>query len=191
MSITEVRAPDALANHPDPRVRLAVEVAAKAHARQIRRYTGLPYVTHPYGVAMRLLAIGADTNMVIAGLLHDVLEDSPMTEVALEQGFGVDVRELVVALTDHWPASTGLSRAERKLRYQAQLANASARVQSIKLADTVDNLELVVVHDSRFARVYLPEKSALVQVLVKGDPELLRQAREAVAREEQLLKQAA
>lgn len=150
--------------------------------------TGLPYVIHPYGVAIRLLAIGADDATIIAGLFHDAIEDkTPMTLARLAQDYGDEVAQLVSSVTDRWPASSGLPREERKRLYRAQVAQSGQRAHTLKLADILDNIVGIVALDKRFAKVYLPEALAMVEVLTLGHPGLRQEVMGAVERERGLL----
>ena len=61
----------------------AIEVATKAHAGQKRR-SGEPYITHPLAVAAFLIDWGLDSDSVVAGVLHDTVEDTPLTLPEIE-----------------------------------------------------------------------------------------------------------
>lgn len=163
-----------------PRLSAAALFAARAHRGQVRKYTGLPYIHHPFAVARLVREAGCPEAMVIAALLHDVVEDTPVTAAGVKAEFGAEVGDLVLALTNPWPSATGLPRTERKARNQQWLAQASAQAKTIKLADVIDNLDGLVGHDPAFARVYVPEKAALLEVLVEGDAALYARAQEAV-----------
>lgn len=67
-------------------------------------------------------------------------------------------------------------RAERKALDRAHLAGAPDEAQTIKCADLIDNTSSIVAHDPAFARVYLEEKRALLEVLTRADPTLLAMA---------------
>ncbi|HEX5487564.1 MAG TPA: HD domain-containing protein, partial [Rhodanobacteraceae bacterium] len=80
------------------RVRGAYAVSAHAHASQ-RRKSGEPYITHPLAVASILAGLRLDAETIIAAILHDTLEDTGLTRVQLEGGFGPVVTELVDGVT--------------------------------------------------------------------------------------------
>ena len=80
------------------RVRGAYAVGARAHASQ-KRKSGEPYITHPLAVAMILAGLRLDAETIIAAILHDTLEDTGLTRVQLETGFGPIVTELVDGVT--------------------------------------------------------------------------------------------
>lgn len=164
----------------DPRLPRALALACRVHAREVRQHTGAPYLTHPVAVAERLLQLGASAAMVAAGLLHDVREHDPsLTHACLVDEVGEEAADYVADLTDRWPASTGLPRAERKHRYTLQLAGAAPAVHSIKLADIEHNTLDLVRDAPGFARVYVPEKLAQATLLTAGDARL----RQAVLRQ--------
>lgn len=72
--------------------------AENAHKGQVRK-SGEPYITHPVEVAKILMNLGMEETVVIAGLLHDVLEDTNVTKEEIEKEFGKDVLSLVEAIT--------------------------------------------------------------------------------------------
>lgn len=78
----------------------AIEFAQLAHKGQYRKGTKLPYIIHPLGVMEILLRENASEEVVIAGILHDTLEDTSTTAEELEQNFGKRVKELVLAATE-------------------------------------------------------------------------------------------
>ena len=76
----------------------AYNLAAKAHQEQ-KRISGEPYVTHPVEVASILVDMGMDTNTVVAGLLHDVVEDTTYTYEEIAEMFSEEIAELVDGVT--------------------------------------------------------------------------------------------
>lgn len=101
-----------------------------------------PYVNHLLDVArMVLTAISEpDPDVIIAALLHDVIEDAGVKKEELEQRFGADVASLVVEMTD----DKSLPKAERKLLQIEHAPKLSRRAQIIKLADKISNLKSVL-----------------------------------------------
>jgi (p)ppGpp synthase/HD superfamily hydrolase len=82
----------------------AVEVAARAHAGQFRKGTNMPYIVHPIGVLAILLEAGCSDAVAAAGVLHDVLEDTPITIAKLraelgDRALGDRIAELVEGAT--------------------------------------------------------------------------------------------
>jgi len=156
----------------------AVVFAAEAHKGQVRKYTGLPYINHPISVASRVEAVRGDSQMIMAALLHDTLEDTKATASDIKQLFGVVVASYVIALSDMEQGN----RAERKAQSRIRLAAAPAEVKTIKLADLLDNTEDITLHDPKFARVYMAEKAALLPALQGGNELLWKQAEAQIAR---------
>lgn len=145
-----------------------------------RKYSGRPYAEHLERVAARVADATGDPEAVAAAWLHDVVEDTPTTHAEIEAAFGPRVAALVHALTDA-DRAVG-NRAARKAIDRARLADAPAAAQSVKLADLIDNAEDIAIHDPHFARVYLREMGALLEVLTRGHPGLLDEARRIHAR---------
>src|SRR4028119_1408989 len=88
------------------RINHAFAFAAKHHDRQVRKGTRLPYLTHPANVAVILTSYGQDEDTIVAGILHDVIEDCvrehytrDMLEQRIGDKFGGDVLVTVLAVT--------------------------------------------------------------------------------------------
>ncbi len=81
----------------DFRMERACELAAQAHTGQVRKGTNIPYISHPMAVGIILAEAGATSDAVIAGIIHDVVEDSSFTLEEVEKLFGNRVRILVEA----------------------------------------------------------------------------------------------
>ena len=112
----------------------ALAFAAKHHDRQVRKGTKLPYLTHPANVAIILSRYGRDNDTVVAGILHDVIEDcvrdgytSEMFEQRIGDKFGAKVLETVLAVTyrRHDDDGVELSGDERRADYLERLAGAN------------------------------------------------------------------
>jgi (p)ppGpp synthase/HD superfamily hydrolase len=82
----------------DETIQRAIDFAAKAHEGQFRK-SGEPYIVHPVLVASIVSALGGDESMVISAVLHDVVEDTPVTIEEVQELFGSDVAALVDGLT--------------------------------------------------------------------------------------------
>ena len=136
--------------HPSDDISLiekAYKTAAEAHKNQVRK-SGEPYIVHPLCVAIILADLELDKETIAAGLLHDVVEDTIMTEDEIEREFGSDVALLVDGVTklESIPLSHG-SESDARLELQAEnlrkmlLAMAKdIRVILIKLADRLHNM---------------------------------------------------
>lgn len=160
-------------------VMAAARFAADAHRAvgQERKYVGGPYIVHPLEVALLVAGAGEGAGAVAAALLHDVVEDTERTLAEVEAAFGEDIARIVKGLTDTSTPADG-NRAARKAKDRARLAAANAKVQTVKLADLISNSRSIIAHDPKFARVYLKEKAALLDVLTLGDPTLMAAARQ-------------
>ena len=120
----------------------AYELAARAHANQRRKGNDdIPYVNHVCAVAM--LAAEAfgndDPEAVAAAVLHDVVEDSDITEDEITSQFGPRVSSIVAELTDA-PELTDLTMPERKTKQAEKMARATSEARVIKIADQTSNL---------------------------------------------------
>ena len=89
------------------RINHALAFAAKHHDQQVRKGTRLPYLTHPANVAIILTRYGQDEETVVAGIMHDVIEDCvrdgytrEMLESRIADKFGRDVLDTVIAVTN-------------------------------------------------------------------------------------------
>ncbi|WP_456404911.1 HD domain-containing protein [Thiolapillus sp.] len=155
--------------------------ATSAHQRidHRRKYTQQPYEVHLKAVAALVKEVGGSDEMIAAAWLHDTVEDTPATHHDIEKAFGAKVASLVYELTDVSKPSDG-NRPIRKAIDRNHLAAASSRAQTIKLADLIDNARDICKHDENFARVYIAEMAALLDVLQKGNSELMRRARKAL-----------
>jgi (p)ppGpp synthase/HD superfamily hydrolase len=126
-----------------PRFDAALSFAAVAHHGQIRKGSGtpgVPYIIHPMHVATILLRHGFGEDVVIAGLLHDTVEDCEVELATIAQVFGPGVARLVDAVTEK-KLDGGLRRPWR-VRKQEQIAHleaASAEVAALKAADALHN----------------------------------------------------
>lgn len=160
-----------------PRVKRAYEFASMAHGsiQQLRKYTGEPYITHPLEVAAIVASVEHTEEMIIAALLHDVVEDTPVTLRQVEDEFGATVAEYVGWLTDVSKPSDG-NRATRKGIDRNHTRQAPACVKTVKLGDLISNTSTIVLYDPAFAKTYLPEKALVLEVLKEGDPLLWNQA---------------
>ena len=153
--------------------------AAHGATGQKRKYIGEPYAVHLEEVAALVAEHGGDEAMVAAAWLHDVVEDTEITLDEVERHFGSDVAGLVFALTDVSRPEDG-NRATRKELDRQHVAKGSPRAKTIKLADIISNISTIAAFDPGFAKVYLPERARVLDVLEEGDPALLERARAAL-----------
>jgi len=130
------------------RINHALAFAAKHHDRQVRNGMSLPYVTHPANVALILTRYGRDDETVLAGILHDVIEDCvrdgwtrEMLEERVAVKFGQAVLDTVLEVTQWKYDEEGneFDREERKADYLHRLASANDRARWVCAADRLHN----------------------------------------------------
>jgi (p)ppGpp synthase/HD superfamily hydrolase len=124
------------------RLEQAMRSAAQAHAGQLRKTTGTPYFEHVAAVALILDRAGFPEDVVIAGLLHDVVEDTATTFEEVATLFGPPVSELVRHCSEVKTDEHGNKRSwiERKRDHLAALADVPTEALGIILADKLHNL---------------------------------------------------
>lgn len=118
----------------------ALAFAARAHgaARQARKGTDFPYIGHPIRVAEMLDRFGYADEVVVAGLLHDTLEDTDATEDDLRERFGDDVLALVTAASEPDKSLPWQTRKEHSLARLEQEGSRDAL--ALVAADKLDNV---------------------------------------------------
>ena len=129
-----------------PRFVEAVAYAAEAHAGQVRKQTSIPFLAHLLAVAAIALEDGADEDVAIAALLHDVAEDAG-GEARLDDvrvRFGERVAAIVAGCSDTFETPKPPWRA-RKEAYLAHLETADEDVLRVSLADKVHNARAIVL----------------------------------------------
>ena len=145
------------------RINHALAFAAKHHDQQVRKGTRLPYLTHPANVAIILTRYGCDETTVVAGILHDVIEDCvtkdytrDMLEQRIAAKFGADVLDTVLAITHRKHDDDGEEFApdEVKRDYLERLANANDRARWVCAADKLHNANSLL---SDLARTIEPD----------------------------------
>ncbi|WP_100012195.1 HD domain-containing protein [Lentibacillus sediminis] len=114
----------------------ARDFAEKAHHGQTRKNSDSPYITHPIRVAERLEQAGFSDELVCAGYLHDVVEDTPYEIEDIEESFGKRAAELVAAHTE----DKSKSWRERKQHTIDTVKHAEKEVKYLIVADKLDNL---------------------------------------------------
>ena len=121
------------------RIVRAYHFAATAHIDQRRKGARAePYVNHVIEVALLLSDAtgGSDPDLIVAGILHDVVEDTDVTSAEIASEFGAEVAALVAEVTD----DKTLAKSERKRRQVASAPTKSDRAKMIKIADKTSNL---------------------------------------------------
>ena len=160
------------------RVFKAVEFAAKAHTGQYRKATKIPYIIHPLGVAEILLKNNMPDDVVIAGLLHDTIEDTPVTIKQIEKQFGKVVANLVKGASEPDKADTWENRKKHTIEY---LKKAPMKIVYLSCADKLHNAKSILddhnVHgDDVFKRFNRPKAqqkwyyTSLAETFIKRRP---------------------
>jgi len=124
-----------------PEINKALVFAAVAHLDQTRKGTGVPYITHPYAVGMLLARSGCPEPVIIAGLLHDCVEDTAVTLDDIADRFGAEVAAIV----------QGCSEPDKELPWEARkqhtidgLRHAGLAVQLVACADKLHNISSMI-----------------------------------------------
>src|SRR3989339_1068731 len=161
-------------------LRKAYEVANTAHEKAVR-LTGHPFITHPIAVAYKLAEMGLHVNVVIAGMLHDVVEDSDVTIEDVQAQFGDDIASLVNNMTKlkHNVKYSGAERYAENLQKMFLAMASDVRVVFMKFADRLHNLQPLYAQpkhkQERIAResleIYAPIAGRLGMSEIKGELE--------------------
>lgn len=130
----------------------ALSFAKTAHAGALRKGTDIPYITHPIETAQIAAEMTEDEDVIIAALLHDVIEDTPYTASDIEERFGQRVAGLVLEESENKRRSESAANTWllRKQETIAHLSNASREVKLIALADKLSNMRMSV---ERFRKI--------------------------------------
>ncbi|MAV82279.1 MAG: bifunctional (p)ppGpp synthetase/guanosine-3',5'-bis(diphosphate) 3'-pyrophosphohydrolase, partial [Pelagibacteraceae bacterium] len=124
----------------------AIKVTESAHEKQFRE-SGDPYITHPFEVCKSLIEIKLDTESVISGLLHDVIEDSDIEKKEIKEIFGESISDLVDGLTKiDFLEEKKVTKSEKEAENFRKLLISTAkdiRVLIIKLADRLHNIKTI------------------------------------------------
>lgn len=162
-----------------------IAFATRAHAGQVRKYSGEPYIVHPIAVAKLVDEYGAYASAfynldvteslklrehaIQAAILHDVVEDTKVTLSEIKQQFGSIVAGIVDDLTKKTTKESG-NRATRCMMERVRLAQVDPISQFIKICDLIDNTKDIATNDPEFAKSYLREKLDLLEVLLPNTP---------------------
>lgn len=135
------------------RINHALAFAAKHHDRQVRKGTRLPYLTHPANVAVILARYDQDESTIVAGILHDVVEDCvsenftrDMLQQRIAAKFGDDVLDAVLTVSKRKRDDDGveLSADEQREDYLARLSAADERARWVCAADKLHNANAIL-----------------------------------------------
>ncbi len=173
-----------------PNLERALRRAATAHHGQTRRGSVVPYFEHVVGVAIILDRLGFEEDVVIAGLLHDLVEDTDATLDDIRAGFGSAVADLIAYCSEVKLDARGQKRPwiDRKRDHLAALAGAPTEARAVILADKLHNLLSIAcdLHDGLpvWSHFHADRDSVLwyyrtaVESFGTGDPRLVSLADE-------------
>ena len=127
------------------RIHRAMDLAAEAHDGQYRknRESRIPYLSHCAMVGQLLLKAGFDEEVAAAGILHDTLEDTDISEETLAERFGDRIAGLVVEVTEK---DKSLPWEVRKARYLDGMKAASTEALAISCADKIHNMWSLILY---------------------------------------------
>lgn len=160
-------------------LKLAFDFAGEAHRGQ-NRASGEPYIIHPLSTAQKLAEMRLDLTTIIAGLLHDVPEDTEVTLAEVEKNFGKEVAKLIEGITKLGKIKyRGMERYAENLRRMFVAMSDDIRVILIKFADRLHNLKTLdaLPADKRFRiaketlEIYAPIADRLAIGQIKGELE--------------------
>lgn len=130
----------------------ALLVSEKAHAGQ--SYDIYPYMYHILQVVKIAEELGYDDTVIVSAALHDILEDAALSYGDILKSFGVEVAEVVYAVTDE----RGRNRQERKMKTYPKI-KANWRAVVVKVCDRIANLEHSREYNKDLFKMYLKESS--------------------------------
>jgi guanosine-3',5'-bis(diphosphate) 3'-pyrophosphohydrolase len=168
------------------------EFARKAHGDQRRKFVDEPYINHPVRVMEICRPCNSNIEVLVAALLHDVLEDTPVTREEIKDFLSglmdeektIRTVKLVEELTDIYTKKEypGWNRRKRLDEEAARLSKTSSESQTIKYADIIDNSMDIHGSNDEFAIKFLQECKSLLKVLTAGDDRLRQKAVDTVQR---------
>ena len=127
------------------KINLALKIAAKAHSGQYRKGTNIPYISHPVAVGMIIGQYTNDETTIVAGILHDILEDvnpAIYSEADMRRDFGDEITDIVKDVSE--PKTAGQPKLlwkERKESYLKRLGNSYyIEAYIVAVADKIHNL---------------------------------------------------
>lgn len=121
-----------------PKIYKAINKATELHYGQMRKGNKIPYVVHPFSVGLILMEYTNDEDVIIAGILHDTIEDTGYTKEQMEQDFGRRITGFVLDVTE---PPKPLPWQQRKDVYLKHLASANYEAKLICAADKLHNLQ--------------------------------------------------
>jgi len=156
----------------------AANLAKRAHAKQVRKFSGDPYITHCLRVANKVMLLdGITEEMVAAALLHDVIEDCDNEFVAeLHKVMPARVTNLVLELTNQFTKKLypNYNREKRKNLENKRIATVSQEAKIIKLCDRIDNLHDFIEYNELYP-AYTHESYGILAVCHNANEDLKKE----------------
>jgi len=132
-----------------PNISKALNLAGELHEGQERKGDGLPYIVHPFAVALILMDYSEDEDVIVASLLHDTVEDTEYTEEQVIEDFGPKVAEIVMSVTE---TNKNDSWQKRKNDYLDHLKEARSEAKLLCAADKIHNLLSMIAAYKKLGR---------------------------------------
>ncbi len=148
----------------------AARIAIVAHADQKRKSDGFPYIVHPFMVAIKLLKYQFSDEIIAAGLIHDVLEDTDFSEEQIEQELGKDVLEITKTVTE----DKSLEWEDRKKKYAQAVKNGSSAAKAVSIADKIHNLENLIFTYNQIGSKVWEKFNRGKDTKIKNEEEMLK-----------------
>jgi guanosine-3',5'-bis(diphosphate) 3'-pyrophosphohydrolase len=132
-------------------IEAAARIAVGAHKDQVRKAGKMPYIIHPFMVALKLQKYNFDDTVIAAALTHDVLEDTDYPEEKLKSELGSEVLEMVKAVTN----DDTLVWEDKKMKYIESVRKGPVGAKAVAVADKIHNLEsLLAEHKEQGSEVW-------------------------------------
>lgn len=147
----------------------AIAFALSAHEGQLRKGDNRPYIIHPLSVGFILQGAGYSEDVVIAGILHDVIEDTKYTKEDISEKFGSKVADLVVGVTE----DKSIKDWEAKMdNYLENLKNSNDEIKAISAADALDNRRSILWNIENGFDIWSKFKASPEKVIQKTEERL-------------------
>lgn len=140
----------------------ALLFATEKHKNQVRKFNGEPYVTHPIRVANTVKEFTSDERIIVTALLHDTIEDTDATREEIETNFGVEVANMVCALSND---KVELKRLGKTAYLTEKMNSLSDSELLVKLADRLDNIRDLSHDNETWSMQYMLQTDAIITCL--------------------------
>ena len=156
--------------------------ADECHGKQLRKYSFDPYIVHPIRVMNTCKKVTDKIYILVAALLHDVLEDTKVSKKQVRDFLMTLLSEedtdkamvIILDLTDEYTKEKypQYNRRKRKALEANRLGECQEDTQTVKYADLIDNTEDIMSNDLDFAKIYVPECWELLDHMKIGEKTL-------------------